>query len=167
MQLTGCHNGNEMRNATCVATKTSKIPTQVNLLLFPILWHCPWVTWYWSWPTFLFCLRVPPATLANLKHEPYILVGGKPNIPKHFSFRMWQYFLHTTDLPQTISGLTQGMIKNNNRWNIYFKKNHDEGKIKSDFRTPAVKGTSRKILAQIYIAFLVQNSKLTKPVHVS
>ena len=38
MQLTGCHNGNEMRNATCVAAKTSKVPTQVNLLLFPILW---------------------------------------------------------------------------------------------------------------------------------
>ena len=38
MQLTGCHDGNEMRNdATCGETKTSKVLTQVNLLLFPIL----------------------------------------------------------------------------------------------------------------------------------
>ena len=28
MQLTGCRNGNEMRNATCAASRTSKIPTQ-------------------------------------------------------------------------------------------------------------------------------------------
>ena len=32
MQLTGCHNGNGMRNATCVASKTSKVPTQDTLL---------------------------------------------------------------------------------------------------------------------------------------
>ena len=31
-QLTGCHNGNEMRNATCAASKTSKVPTQDALL---------------------------------------------------------------------------------------------------------------------------------------
>ena len=33
MQLTGCHNGNEKRNATCAASKTSKVPTQDALLL--------------------------------------------------------------------------------------------------------------------------------------
>ena len=32
MQLTGCHNGNEKRNATCAASKTSKVPTQDALL---------------------------------------------------------------------------------------------------------------------------------------
>ena len=32
MQLTGCHNGNEKRNATCAASKTSKAPTQDALL---------------------------------------------------------------------------------------------------------------------------------------
>ena len=36
MQLTGCHNGNEKRNATCAASKTSKVPTQ-DALLFLIL----------------------------------------------------------------------------------------------------------------------------------
>ena len=37
MQLTGCHNSNEMRNAKCAETQSSKVPTRVNLLLFPIL----------------------------------------------------------------------------------------------------------------------------------
>ena len=32
MQLTGCHNGNEKRNATCAASKTSKVPTRDALL---------------------------------------------------------------------------------------------------------------------------------------
>ena len=32
MQLTGCHNGNEKRNATCAASKTSEVPTQDALL---------------------------------------------------------------------------------------------------------------------------------------
>ena len=32
MQLTGCHNGNEKRNATWAASKTSKVPTQDALL---------------------------------------------------------------------------------------------------------------------------------------
>ena len=43
IKLIGCHSGNdgnEMRNATCLATKTSKFPTEVNLLLFAILCDC-------------------------------------------------------------------------------------------------------------------------------
>ena len=36
MQLTGCYNGNEMRNATCVETQPSKVPTRVSLMLFPL-----------------------------------------------------------------------------------------------------------------------------------
>ena len=33
MQLTGCHNGNEKRNATCAASNTSKVLTQDALVL--------------------------------------------------------------------------------------------------------------------------------------
>ena len=32
MQLTGCHNGNEKRNATCAASETSEASTQDALL---------------------------------------------------------------------------------------------------------------------------------------
>ena len=35
MQLSGCHNDYKMRNMTSVETQTSKVPTQVSLLLFP------------------------------------------------------------------------------------------------------------------------------------
>ena len=37
MQLTGCHNGNEMRNATCADTQIS---IEWPYCLFPILWLC-------------------------------------------------------------------------------------------------------------------------------
>ena len=33
MQLTGCHNDDEMRNPTCVEMQTSEVPTRMNLLL--------------------------------------------------------------------------------------------------------------------------------------
>ena len=40
MQLTGCHNGNEKRNATCAASKTSNVPTQDALLFisYSMVW---------------------------------------------------------------------------------------------------------------------------------
>ena len=39
MQLTGCDNGNEKRNATCAALKTSKAPTQDALLFISYSMH--------------------------------------------------------------------------------------------------------------------------------